>query len=81
MGQQEILKFLINKRKVNNNYYNRVEIEQEAGLQMNRVSINRALRSLVAYGEVDIKFKKTIYNGCCNGFKPTYRAKLEDTTI
>lgn len=74
--QDEILKWFKNKAEQNKNlYYSCKEIEQD--IKISPRNIKRALRQLVAYGEIDITFKLEKKGGLRGGFTPCYRAKIE----
>jgi len=79
MAQEEIIKWLEDKRKENEEYYSRKDICQAIYKNPNDLKGIRALRRLVAYDEIEIKFKLCERGGLTGGFMPCYRAKKEES--
>ena len=81
MGQEQIFNWLREKRKQSERHYSSIQIREGLNNEINQSSVTRALRCLVLYGEIEIKFIKITQNGFCNGYKPFYRAKEEASNI
>lgn len=73
MAQEEILKFLEDNKQTPV-HFTANEISQRLFNTTNDRKVRRALRGLVAYGEIEIKFKRVQY-----GFIPCYRLVEKNT--